>query len=222
MRWLIAATATLVCAVAASLHAQQAAFFVRSLEDPRQRREAGADVLDAPVLPGSVAKTIALVSAIENGIITPDSTRMCRRVVKVDGQTVTCSHPDLKRALTPAEALAYSCNDFFLSLAPRLSRQALNATRIAAGLPPITPGTPMASAIVGLAGPKTTPRALIERLNQTINAGLAQADARERLAALGGDAGSGTPAEYGARIRSDLAKWSRLIGALGLREESVR
>ncbi len=162
MKWLIAATAMLVCAVAASLQAQQAAFFVRSLEDPRQRREARAEILDAPVLPGSVVKTIALVSALENGIITPDSTRMCRRVVKVDGQTFTCSHPDLKRALTPAEALAYSCNDFFLSLAPRLSRESLNATRIAAGLPPIAAGTPMASAIVGLAGPKTTPRALVD------------------------------------------------------------
>lgn len=164
MRWLIAATTTCLLTVVVSVSGQGPAYFVRSLDDPRDRREARPEVLDTPVLPGSVVKTVALVSALENGIITADATHMCRRVVKVDGQTFTCSHPDLKRALTPAEALAYSCNDFFLSLAPRLSREMLNATRIAAGLPPIASGTPMASAIIGVAGPKTTPRALIDVL----------------------------------------------------------
>jgi len=113
------------------------AFFTRSLDDPRERSEARAEILDTPVLPGSVVKTVALVAALERGIITANSSHMCRRVVTADGLTLTCSHPDLKRALSPAEALAYTCNDFFVSLAPRLPRAALNATRVAAGLPPI-------------------------------------------------------------------------------------
>lgn len=181
MKWLSAAAAVFLCAVVVSLHAQGppsdasprrgAAFFVRGLDDPRDRREERGDILDTPVLPGSVIKTIALVSALEHGIITANSSHMCRRVVKADGQTFTCSHPDLKRALTPAEALAYSCNDFFLSLAPRLSREMLNTTRTAAGLPPIQAGTPMASAIIGLAGPKTTPRALIDVIAKLAAAG---------------------------------------------------
>ena len=79
-----------------------------------------------------------------------------------------------------------------------------------------------ASGWFGVLAPAATPRALIERLNQTINAGLAQADARERLNALGGDAGGGTPAEFGARIRNDLAKWDKLIKTLGLRDEAAR
>ena len=148
-----------------------AAFFIRSLDDPRDRREARADILDTPVLPGSIVKTVALVAALERGIITADSSHMCRRVTKADGQTFVCSHPDLKRPLTPAEALAYSCNDFFVSLAPRLPREALNATRMAAGLPPIAAGVPMASAIVGLAGPKTSPRALIDVMARLTGAG---------------------------------------------------
>ncbi len=182
MKWLCAATITLFCVIAVSLHAQtprlredaaerQAAFFIRSLDDPRDRQEARAEILDTPVLPGSIAKTVALVAALENGIITANTSHMCRRVVNADGQTLTCSHPDLKRPLSPAEALAYSCNDFFVSLAPRLSREALNATRIAAGLPPIASGTPMAQAIVGLAGPKTTPRALIDVMARLTGAG---------------------------------------------------
>ena len=97
---------------------------------------------------------------------------MCRRVAKADGQTFTCSHPDLKRPLSPAEALAYSCNDFFVSLAPRLSREALNATRMAAGLPPIA-----SRHADGLGdssdspGPKTTPRALIDVMARLAGAG---------------------------------------------------
>jgi SpoIID/LytB domain protein len=182
MKWIGAAAALLVCVLAvcrlgadASAFALRAtadksagqaqpgaAFFTRSLDDPRDRREARADILDTPVLPGSIVKTVALVAALEQGVITPDSSRMCRRVVKADGQTFVCSHPDLKRPLSPAEALAYSCNGFFASLAPRLSRESLNAARMAAGLPPIAGTTPMASAILGLAGPKTTPRALVD------------------------------------------------------------
>ena len=147
------------------------AFFVRSLDNPRDRREARADMLDAPVFPGSVVKAVALVAALESGAIDADTTRMCRRVATVDGHKFVCAHPDLKRSLSPAEALAYSCNDFFVSLAPRLSRDALNRARGAAGLPPIGAATPLAPAIVGLDGPKTTPRALIDVLARLAGAG---------------------------------------------------
>ena len=173
MKWVCAGAATLLCVLAVSLNAQTPAYFIRGLDDPRDRREARPDILDTPVLPGSIVKTVALVAALEKGVITANTPHMCRRVVRADGRTLTCSHPDLKRPLSPAEALAYSCNDFFVSLAPRLPREALNATRIAAGLPPISSDTPLASAIVGLAGPKTTPRALI--------------DVMARLAAVGKD-----------------------------------
>ncbi len=75
--------------------------------------------------PGSVVKPIALIAALERGVIRPDHAHMCRRTSKAGGQTFVCAHPDLKRPLSLAEALAYSCNDFFVSLAPRLSREAL-------------------------------------------------------------------------------------------------
>ena len=151
--------------------AGQAAFFVRSLENPRDRGELRADILDTPVHPGSVVKPIALIAALERGVIRPGHTHMCRRTSTAGGRTWVCAHPDLKRPLSLAEALAYSCNDFFVSLAPRLSRNALNATRIAAGLPPVTSATPMAPAIVGLDGPKTTPRALIDVMARVVGVG---------------------------------------------------
>ena len=37
-------------------------FFVRSLANPRERREARADMLDAPVLPGSVIKAGTVIT----------------------------------------------------------------------------------------------------------------------------------------------------------------
>lgn len=170
MKWIAAALWVLAVASYAQPPAG-VAFFVRSLDNPRDRREARADILDTPVHPGSVVKPIALVAALERGVIRGGSTHMCRRAAKAGGQVFVCAHPDLKRPLTPAEALAYSCNDFFVSLAPRLSREALNATRIAAGLPPVPSGTPMAAAIVGLDGPKTTPRALIDMMARLVGAG---------------------------------------------------
>ena len=136
MKW-IAAAFLLVVTVAGAASQAGAAFFIRSLENPRDRREARAEILDTPVPPGSVVKPLALIAALERGVIRPDHTHLCRRTAKAGGQTFVCAHPDLKRPLSLAEALAYSCNDFFVSLAPRLSRDALNATRLAAGLPPI-------------------------------------------------------------------------------------
>src|SRR5688572_11756280 len=168
MKWLAAA---LVSVIAALVQPSGPAYFTRSLENPRDRREARAEILDTPVHPGSVVKPIALIAALERGVIRPDHTHMCRRTAKAGGQTFVCAHPDLKRPLSLAEALAYSCNDFFVSLAPRLSRDALNASRMAAGLPPIGSATPMASAMVGLDGPKTTPRALVDVMARVVGAG---------------------------------------------------
>ena len=142
--------ALLMLAAMAGAHAQTGpAYFVRNLDNPRERREARADILDTPVLPGSIVKAVTLVAALEEGAIRADSNHICRRMVTVDGQKYVCAHPDLKRALSPAEALAYSCNDFFVSLAPRLSRDRVNRTRLAAGLPPLAAGTALAPALVG-------------------------------------------------------------------------
>ena len=204
----------------------QAAYFMRSLDNPRERREARADILDSPVSPGSVVKPIALVAALERGIVTAGSSHMCRRVSTAGGHKFVCAHPDLKRPLTPAEALAYSCNDFFVSLSPRLSREALNATRIAAGLPPIGSATPLAAAIVGLAGPPTTPRALIDVMARVIGAGsdkpvpMRPETRAVVLEGLRGAADYGTASALGDSNISALAKTGSIVmpngGALGL------
>ncbi len=198
------------------------AFFVRSLDNPRERREARADILDTPVLPGSIVKAVALVAALEDGVIRADSNHMCRRTVTVDGQKFVCAHPDLKRALSPAEALAYSCNDFFVSLASRLSRDSLNKTRLAAGLAPIGNGTPMSSAIVGLAGPRTSPRALVDVMARLAGAGkdkpvpMSAATRAVLLDGLRGAAEYGTASALKAGGVSALAKTGTIVMPSGV------
>lgn len=229
MRWAAAGLLWTVVAAPSFLQdasAEQAAYFMRSLDNPRERREARADILDSPVSPGSVVKPIALVAALERGIVTAGSSHMCRRVSTVGGFKFVCAHPDLKRPLTPAEALAYSCNDFFVSLSPRLPREALNATRMAAGLPPIGSATPLAAAIVGLAGPPTTPRVLIDVIARVIGAGgdkpvpMRPETRAVVLEGLRGAADYGTASALRDSNISALAKTGSVVmangGALGL------
>lgn len=165
-RWIATACASWLLVAVTFLAGQApppgAGYLVRSLQRPAERREARADLLDRPVLPGSVMKVVTLVAALEHGVIDGAYTHVCRRRVTVNGVTFVCSHPDLHRPLNAAEALAYSCNDFFVSLAPRLTREMFNQTRLAAGLPPIGPAVPLAPALVGLDGPRLTPRSLLD------------------------------------------------------------
>ena len=71
----------------------------------------------------------------------------------------------------------------------------------------------------GVLAPAATPRGIVTRLNAVIVKGLMNADARERLAALGGEVVANTPAEYAAYLRAELAKWGELIKAIGLKSE---
>ena len=78
-----------------------------------------------------------------------------------------------------------------------------------------------ASGWFGVLAPAATPRGIITRLNAVIVKGIMNADTRERLAALGGEVVANTPAEFAAYLRDDLAKWSKLIKAIGLKPEQA-
>jgi SpoIID/LytB domain protein len=161
LAWLAAATAwTGAARTAQPRPVAGPAVLMVSLVPAAVEAEARADLLDTPVLPGSVIKAWALVAALESGVIEPTTARMCRRVVTVEGRRYVCAHPDLRRPLTPAEALAHSCNDYFVSLAPRLPRALLDSIRLASGLPALGQAT-FAAGLVGLDGPRIAPRALL-------------------------------------------------------------
>jgi tripartite-type tricarboxylate transporter receptor subunit TctC len=94
------------------------------------------------------------------------------------------------------------------------------------GLLPETPtigesGVPgyEASGWFGVLVPAGTPPNIVQRLNAAMLKGLAAADARERLSAFGGEVAPGTPEQFAAHIRTEAAKWGKLIRALGLKPE---
>jgi len=68
---------------------------------------------------------------------------------------------------------------------------------------------------IGLLAPVGTPQPILDRIHQDTLAVLALPDVRERLAATGAELAPGTPAEFDAFIRNEIAKWARAVKASG-------
>jgi tripartite-type tricarboxylate transporter receptor subunit TctC len=68
-----------------------------------------------------------------------------------------------------------------------------------------------AAAFFGVGMPKNTPDQVVDKLNQEINAGLADAKIRVRLTDLGSAAAAGSPADFRKLIADDTEKWAAVI-----------
>jgi tripartite-type tricarboxylate transporter receptor subunit TctC len=71
----------------------------------------------------------------------------------------------------------------------------------------------------GIGAPMKTPAEVIDKLNTTINAGLADPQIKKRLADLGGDPMPMTPAEFGRFMIDETAKWAKVIRFSGAKAE---
>jgi tripartite-type tricarboxylate transporter receptor subunit TctC len=71
----------------------------------------------------------------------------------------------------------------------------------------------------GIAAPKNTPVAVIERLNQAINAALADPKIKARLADLGATVLPGSPADFAKLIAEETEKWGKVIRAANIKAE---
>ncbi|HWI13658.1 MAG TPA: tripartite tricarboxylate transporter substrate binding protein, partial [Burkholderiales bacterium] len=67
----------------------------------------------------------------------------------------------------------------------------------------------------GICAPARTPPAVVGALNRAIVAAVNQPDTRQRLVGIGADVVGSTPEEFGRFIKSELAKWSRIIKQSG-------
>ena len=76
-----------------------------------------------------------------------------------------------------------------------------------------------ASAWQGIGAPKGTPADIIDKLNQEINAGLADAKMKARLADLGAAPMPMTSAVFGKFIAAETEKWARVIRAANIKAE---
>lgn len=124
----------------------------------------GGDVLDGhdlprleePVLAGSLFKVVVARAALEQGVVTETTRLVCPRRVEVLGRRLDCAHPDLARPLTLEDALAQSCNHFFVRLAERLQRDplALTLRRLSDGHASPLSDEPLPLVVLGLEGPR--------------------------------------------------------------------
>jgi len=71
----------------------------------------------------------------------------------------------------------------------------------------------------GLLAPAGTPRDIILRINEEVARALREKDARDRLYSIGAEPLSNTPDEFAAFIRSEMAKWAKVVKVAGIRVE---
>lgn len=69
----------------------------------------------------------------------------------------------------------------------------------------------------GLGAPKNTPTEIIAKLNEAINAALADPNFKARLSDLGGQTFSGSPAEFGKFLVDETDKWAKVIKFAGIK-----
>jgi tripartite-type tricarboxylate transporter receptor subunit TctC len=89
------------------------------------------------------------------------------------------------------------------------------------GIPSVSHFVPgyEASSWFGIAAPKGTPAAIVDKLNQTVDAGLADATIKARIADMGGMLLAGSPADFGKLIAAETAKWGKVIRDAGIKAE---
>jgi tripartite-type tricarboxylate transporter receptor subunit TctC len=68
----------------------------------------------------------------------------------------------------------------------------------------------------GILAPAGVSRDIVAKLNTEVNRILARPDMRERFIAGGADPGSGSPEQFGAMIRSEIAKWAGVVKTIKL------
>jgi tripartite-type tricarboxylate transporter receptor subunit TctC len=71
----------------------------------------------------------------------------------------------------------------------------------------------------GIVAPKATSAEVVSKLNKEVNAGLADAKLKARLAVLGGTVLAGSPEEFGKLIADETEKWGKVVKFSGARVE---
>jgi tripartite-type tricarboxylate transporter receptor subunit TctC len=75
------------------------------------------------------------------------------------------------------------------------------------------------SAWYGIGVPKGTPTEIIDLLNRTINAGLADPTLKARFAALSAAALPGWPADFGKLLADETEKWAKVVKFSGAKAD---
>ncbi len=89
----------------------------------------------------------------------------------------------------------------------------LQRTSLAPGLPTVAESLPGFESVTwfGLYGPKGLPADLTAKVNQAVNAALADPDVKERFARLGAEPTGGSPSAFASMVKADTEKWKKII-----------
>jgi len=71
----------------------------------------------------------------------------------------------------------------------------------------------------GMVAPRNTPSDIVDRLNQEINAALADPKIKAKIADLGGTALTGSPADFGKHLADETEKWARVVKFANVKPE---
>ena len=71
----------------------------------------------------------------------------------------------------------------------------------------------------GLVGPAGLPRDIVAQLNGAVNKALADAAIREQMLSQGNEIGGGTPEQFAALIKSEAARWGKLVKSANIKPE---
>ena len=69
----------------------------------------------------------------------------------------------------------------------------------------------------GMLAPARTPKPVIAKLNAQLRAFAESSDVKARLASMGAEPAYSTPAAFDAFIKSEIAKWGKILKAAGVR-----
>jgi tripartite-type tricarboxylate transporter receptor subunit TctC len=90
---------------------------------------------------------------------------------------------------------------------------------VAPELPPLSDTIPGfdESGQHGILAPGGTSREIVQRLNAEVVKALNSNEIKSRLAAEGAEVAGSTPEQYAASLKSDVAKWAKVIKASGIK-----
>jgi tripartite-type tricarboxylate transporter receptor subunit TctC len=71
----------------------------------------------------------------------------------------------------------------------------------------------------GLLAPATTPAEIVSRISAEIQKGFKTPQMRERFSAMGADPVGGSPEQFAAFLKVEMAKWAKLVKAAGIHTE---
>jgi tripartite-type tricarboxylate transporter receptor subunit TctC len=71
----------------------------------------------------------------------------------------------------------------------------------------------------GLLAPAATPHEIVARISGEMQKGFKTPRMHERFSALGADPVGGSPDQFAAFLKSEMAKWATLVKAAGIKSE---